>query len=62
MCIVVLTCLLHQYEAYIRRHERLGSDRLADSSLKYASYLCPLRGHESHLLELISTFTSKDDK
>ena len=49
-------------EAYIRRHELLGSDRQVENDGLYSSYLSPLRGHEQHVLDILSTFTTKEEK
>lgn len=49
-------------EAYIRRHELLGSDRQVENDDLYSSYLSPLRGHEQHVLDILSTFTTKEEK
>ena len=49
-------------EAYIRRHELFGSDRQVENDDLYSSYLSPLRGHEQHVLDILSTFTTKEEK
>lgn len=48
-------------EAYIRRHELLGSDRQFDQEDFYSSYLSPLHDHQQHVLDILATFTMKEE-